>query len=168
MHDNLWRKGDTAIRIFRFGVDFGLHFTHATIQQAISNKRYQKIVQQSLQLLLAKFERTVLSIDVDGLAFADFTFENVDAKRVENFFLDGALERARAVNRIVTFARDQFLGGIGKIERDLLLLEPFRQAAELDFNDLFEVVFSEAIKNDNLIDPVEKFGTKMCAQCVHY
>src|SRR5205823_8731141 len=98
----------------------------------------------------------------------DFTFENVDAKRVENFFLDGALEGTRSVNRVVTFARDQFLGGIGKIERDLLLLEPFRQAAELNFNNLFEVVLSESIKNDNLIDPVEKFGSNMCPQSIRH
>jgi hypothetical protein len=32
-----------------------------------------------------------------GLAFADFAFEDVDAERVENFFLDRAPERARAV-----------------------------------------------------------------------
>src|SRR5437762_10061487 len=115
-----------------------------------------------------ELERAVLCIDANGLAFADLAFEDVDAKWVENFFLDGALEGTRSVNRIVTFARDQFLGGIGKIERDLLLLEAFRQAAELDFDDLLEVVLSESIKNDNLIDPVEKFRTKMCAQCVHY
>ena len=63
---------------------------------------------------------------MDGLAFADFAFEDVNAEWVENFFLNRAPERTRAVNRIVPFAREQFLGRIRKIERDLLLLEPFR------------------------------------------
>ena len=117
-------------------------------------------------LTCIELERAILCVDANGLAFADFAFEDVDAKRIENFFLDCALEWTRSVNRIVTFARDQFLGGIGKIERDLLLLEPFRQAAKLDFDNLFEVIFCESIKNYNLIDAIEKLGTKMGAQCV--
>src|SRR5437867_13387336 len=104
---------------------------------------------------------------MNGLAFADFAFEDVDAEWIENFFLNREPERTRAVNRIVPFAREQFLSGIGKIKRDLLLVEPVRQSAKLDFDDLFKVVFGEPIKNDDLINSVEKFGTKMCAQCVH-
>ena len=56
-------------------------------------------------LLLAKLERAVFRIDLNGLAFADFAFEDVDREWIENFFLDRAAEWARAVNRIVTFAR---------------------------------------------------------------
>jgi hypothetical protein len=47
---------------------------------------------------------------VNGLAFADFAFENVDAERVENFFLDRAPKRARTVNGIVSFAGQPLLG----------------------------------------------------------
>ena len=48
---------------------------------------------------------TVTRVDLDGLSFANFAFEDVDRERIENFFLDHAPERARAVNGIVTFAR---------------------------------------------------------------
>ena len=112
-------------------------------------------------VLRLEFERAVFGIDMDGLTLADFPFEDVDAERVENFFLDRALQRAGAINGIVTFARNQFLGRIGKIERDLLLLEPFRQAAELNLNNLLEIVFAQSIEDDDFIDAVEKFGTKM-------
>jgi hypothetical protein len=61
-------------------------------------------------LLLAKFQHAVFCIYVDGLAFADFAFEDVDAQRIENFLLNGAPERTRTVNGIVTFAREKFLG----------------------------------------------------------
>ena len=44
------------------------------------------------------------------MAFADFAFEYVDAEWVENFFLNGAPQRPRAINWIVPFAREQFLG----------------------------------------------------------
>src|SRR5437867_4387549 len=66
---------------------------------------------------------------MNGLAFADFAFEDVDAEWIENFFLNRAPERTRAVNRIVPFAREQFLSRIGKIKRDLLLVEPFRPSS---------------------------------------
>src|SRR5207237_9232685 len=92
--------------------------------------------QSSACLFSAKFECAISGIDMDCLTFADFAFQNVETERIENFFLDRASERACAVNGIVSFAREQFLGRIGKIERDLLLLESFRQAAKLNFDDL--------------------------------
>src|SRR5206468_5705281 len=72
---------------------------------------------QFSQLFFPKFELAVFDIDVDGLAFADFAFENIDAERVENFSLDGAPQRAGAVDRVVAFARQQFFSGIGRLER---------------------------------------------------
>ena len=87
-----------------------------------------------------KFESAVFCIDTDCLSFADFSSEDVDAEGVENFFLDCALERPRAVNRVVSFPGEQFLGRIGQIKRDLLLLEPFGEPAQLDFNDLLKVI----------------------------
>src|SRR5437660_12785550 len=91
-------------------------------------------------ILRLKLERAIFRIDMDGLAFADFAFENVDAEWVENFFLNRALQRARAINGIVAFARNQFFGRVGKIEGDFLLLETFRQSRQLNFNNLLEVV----------------------------
>ena len=47
---------------------------------------------------------------MNGLAFADFPFENVDRERVEDFFLNGAAERTRAIDRIVAFAGEELFG----------------------------------------------------------
>jgi len=80
----------------------------------------------TLRLSRAKFECAVFGIDTDDLAFVDFSFKDVDAERIENILLDGAFQRPRSVNRIVTIARDQFFGRIGKVERNFLLLESFR------------------------------------------
>ena len=72
---------------------------------------------------------------MNGLAFADFAFENIDAERIENLSLNGTPQGSRAVNGIVAFAREQCIGGIGQLERDLLLLETFRQSAKLNFDN---------------------------------
>src|SRR2546426_12027480 len=103
---------------------------------------------------------------MDSLTFADFAFEDVDAEWVENFFLNCAPERTRSVNRIETFAREQFLGGIGQLEGDLLLLETLRQAAKLDLHNLFQIVLAEPVENDDFIDAIEKLGSEMRAQRV--
>src|SRR5882724_1838744 len=101
------------------------------------------------------------------MAFADFAFENINAERIENFSLDGAPQRAGAVNRIVSFAREQFLGRIGEFQCDLLLLKALRKAAELDFDDFLQIVFRETIENNDLINAVKELWTEMRAQCVH-
>src|SRR5438067_8877066 len=97
---------------------------------------------------------TVTRVDLDGLSFANFAFEDVDRERIENFFLDRAPERARAVNRIVTFAGKQRFRRIGKIERDLLLFESFGQTTELNLDNLFQVILGQPIENDNLIHSI--------------
>ena len=43
-------------------------------------------------------------VDFDRLAFVEFSFENFEAERIENLLLDRALQRTRAVDRIVAFA----------------------------------------------------------------
>jgi hypothetical protein len=74
-----------------------------------------KFLHQTQRLIQShsKLEGTVLCIDTNFLAFANFAFQDIDAEGVENFFLDRALERARTVNRVVSFAGEQFLGRIG-------------------------------------------------------
>src|SRR2546428_9632258 len=122
---------------------------------------------KSSRSLLFKLERAVFRVDVNGLAFADFAFEDVDRQRIENLFLNRAPERTRAVNRIVTFAGKELFSRIRQVERDLLLLEPFRQSGQLDFNDLLQIILAQPIEDDDLVDAVKKFGTEMRAQRVH-
>ena len=62
------------------------------------------------QLFFAEFEFTVFCIDESRLAFAHFAVENIDRERVENFSLNGAPQRTRAINWVIAFAREQFLG----------------------------------------------------------
>ena len=89
---------------------------------------------------------------MNSLTFFHFAFEDVDRKRVENFALDRAPQRARPVNGIVTCAREQLFGRVGKLQRDLLLLEPFRQTFQLDLDDLFQIILAQSIEDDDLVD----------------
>jgi hypothetical protein len=97
---------------------------HLTILCDLRVERRSRVHLRSLAR--SKSERTIFCIHADRLPFVNFTFQNLETERIENFFLNGALERACAVNGIVTFARDQGLGGITQLQRDLLLLQTFR------------------------------------------
>src|SRR4051812_28774787 len=58
-----------------------------------------------VQILAGGERKTVVrGIHLDPLTFAELAFEDLEAQRVENVFLDRALERPRPVNRIVTVA----------------------------------------------------------------
>src|SRR5215470_9180833 len=57
-----------------------------------------------LSPIFTKFKCAVFGVNVNGLAFADFAFKNIDAERIENFSLNGATQGSCAVNGIVAFA----------------------------------------------------------------
>src|ERR1043166_2741810 len=59
------------------------------------------------QLFFVKFERPVFCVHANGLAFANFAFENIDTEWIENFSLNSAPQRTRAINGIVPFPREQ-------------------------------------------------------------
>jgi hypothetical protein len=54
----------------------------------------------------AEAQSAVPGIDPDGLALVEFPFENIEAERIENLFLDRAFERTRAVDGVVPFPRN--------------------------------------------------------------
>ena len=73
-----------------------------------------------------KLQRSVPRVDANGLPFVEFPFQNLQAKRIENLFLDRALQRPRAINRVVALARDQLFRRVAQREVNLLRLESFR------------------------------------------
>ena len=60
--------------------------------------------------LLAKHDAAVLDIGLDHIAVGELAVEHVEAERVEQVMLDGALERAGAVDRIVALVAEELLG----------------------------------------------------------
>jgi hypothetical protein len=52
----------------------------------------------------------VLRVYLDPIALFEFPFENLNRQGVLNQPLDRSLERARPINRVVSFVREQRLG----------------------------------------------------------
>ena len=61
-----------------------------------------------IKLLFIEEQTFVLRADLDFIAGLEFAFEQAQGKRVENMFLHGAFERARAELRVVAFLGVRF------------------------------------------------------------
>ena len=68
-----------------------------------------------------KHNPTVLGIGRDDIIGADLAGENVLRQAVFQILLDGALERAGAIDRIKTGLAEQVEGGVGDLQRDVAL-----------------------------------------------
>src|SRR5258707_1024026 len=91
-------------------------------------------------------------VDDHGVAFAKHAFEHLHRQRVEHTPLNGPLERPGAVGGIVTLADQRLFGGVGELDEDLPLLEPAREAAELDVDDFLHVLAAQRVEEDDLVD----------------
>ena len=64
---------------------------------------------RSGQLVQLELNPAIFGVGCDSLSFTKFSLENVDAQRIEEQVLDRAFQWARAINRIITFARNDRL-----------------------------------------------------------
>ena len=100
------------------------------------------------------------------------SLQDFGRQRIEHLFLDNPLQGPCAEGRIIPFAREQFLGLRSQIEIDFLLLQVFSDALKLDVDDPLDLVARQAVKNDNLVDTVQKLRPEARAQrlihpCLH-
>jgi beta-galactosidase len=106
--------------------------------------------------------------DLDLVARLEFTRQQLGRERVEQMFLNRALERARAELRIVAFAGQQLLRGGVHVEREILLREALLQPAKLDVHDARQFAFVEALENDHVVHAVQEFRAEMFFQLGHH
>ncbi len=102
------------------------------------------------------------------VALAELALQHLQGQRVEHAPLDGALERACAVGRIVAFLHQEVLGRVGQLDVNLPILEPLQQAAKLDVDDLLQVLEAERVEEDDLVDPVQELRPEVLPQRLHH
>ena len=94
----------------------------------------------------------------------DAAADNFLRERIQNMRLYRALERARAVIRIISFFHDELFERRRKRERNLPLLHPFCHAHKLQFHDPLNNAAAERRENNNLVQAIQKFRTEMARQ----
>src|SRR5215510_8811600 len=110
-----------------------------------------------------QFPALRVEIDENGLAVADFAFQDAASERRFDLALDRAFERARAEERVVAHAHQMRARRIGKLQTDVTFGQAPPQPVELDFHDLFQALFRQRVEDDDLVHAVQKFGPEVMA-----
>ena len=77
--------------------------------------------------------------------------------------LDDALERTRAIFRLVTQIGDRVESGVGDREVDSLFREKRLQLFRLNLDDLTNLILFQRMENDRFVDTIEEFGEELFA-----
>src|SRR5581483_3163227 len=91
------------------------------------------------------------------VAIAELTLQQPHGQFVLQALLDDALERSRAVDRIVALLAKSPASRLGQLQRDLAILEQLAQPSKLDLanlSNLSKLFAAQGAKDDHLIDAV--------------
>ncbi len=72
----------------------------------------------------------------DGVALAERAIEHAQGEGIQQPPLQGALERTRPIDRIITLTDEEVLGRFAQLNRDLPVAQALQQPAQLNFDDL--------------------------------
>ena len=89
-------------------------------------------------------------------------------QRILQLPLYDALKRARAVDRVVASIGEPDLRFLVDIEDDLALVQEPLQMLELDVDDPFHLIATEAVEQDDFVEPVEEFRPERSAHDLHH
>src|SRR5215216_4456259 len=84
---------------------------------------------------LRERQLTVGRVDQDGVAWAEAVLQQPDRQLVDQLLLDHALQRARAVGRVVAQVADQRAGIVGQLDLDAALAHPADERVDLHLDD---------------------------------
>src|SRR6185369_5776977 len=89
---------------------------------------------------------------LDRAAAGEVATQETFGQRVLEQILDGSAERTGAELEARTLVDDELLRLVGQFEFEALVLEPFADLAELDVDDLLEIVARQAAEDDDVIE----------------
>src|SRR5215510_6471276 len=110
-----------------------------------------------------QFPALRVEIDENGLAVADFAFQDAASERRFDLALDRAFERSRPVIRIIARADQMSARGVGQLQFDVAVGQALSQPVELYLDDLFQMFFRQRVEDDDLVHAIQKFGPEIMA-----
>jgi hypothetical protein len=75
--------------------------------------------------------------------------------------LDHALERTRAVGRVLAKVPDQCLGRFGQLDLDVPLAHPLDQPPHLQLDDLRDLLAGQRTELDDVVKAVDELGLEL-------
>ena len=84
--------------------------------------------------------------------------EDRQRERVDEALLDDALERPRAVGRVVAEVAQQRARVVGELDLDAALTHAGDQALDLEVDDLADLLAAERLELDDVVEAVDELG----------
>ena len=98
--------------------------------------------------------------DADGVAVGEIAGDQFARQGVLEHSLNRAAQRPGAVLNVRTLLQKERPGLVVQLERQIPVRKSFVKIPQLDVHDLLEFRLAERMKDDNLIDAVEKFRSE--------
>src|SRR5918996_643699 len=99
-------------------------------------------------------EVVTVAYDPDRVSLVEPALQQLQRDAVLQLALNDALERSRAVDRIVALLREQLAGFGGDLELEVPLRQQLLQPDELEIHDPHEVGPGKWTENDDVVHPV--------------
>ena len=110
----------------------------------------------------------VVHIDLDGGALLDRTREQRPPDSRLQLVRDEALQRARAVHRVVALGCDEHARGLRQLERHPPACQPPPQILDLKVDDLLDLLERERLEEHDVVHTVQELGPEVAAQVSHH
>ena len=86
--------------------------------------------------------------------------EQLERQRILDEALEGPLERAGSIVRVIPFLKENLLGLLGDFQLDLARRQPGPQPLQLKIDDPADFCAPQGIEDDDVIDAVRNSGLK--------
>src|SRR3954468_24900434 len=88
----------------------------------------------------------------DNIALAERSLEHAAGQRIEEPPLQGPLERASPIYRIITLTDEEVFRRIAELDGYLAVTEPLQQPPQLDLDDLLDVLALQGVEEHDFVD----------------
>ena len=86
------------------------------------------------------------------IAGLNLAFEKLERQRVRKQLLDRALQRPRAIRRVVAFLEQRFSRRRREFQRDPAVGQVLAQRLELDVDDLCDLFLAKTLERDDVFE----------------
>src|SRR5213078_3498695 len=101
-------------------------------------------------------ERALARIHPHAVAGLELALEQGERELVDQLLLDHALQRARAVGRVVAEVADQRLRVVSQLDLDAALGDSADERAYLQLDDLLDLLARQRVELDYLVKAIDK------------
>src|SRR5262245_48454731 len=106
-------------------------------------------------------ELVAIDVDADRVTRMKASAQQLVCQRIFDAALDRALQRPRTIHRVITLLGQSLERLLAQLEAEVLLLQPRTQRSQLNFRNSRHVLAAERMKHDDVVDPIQKLGSKM-------